>query len=286
MEAPPTSPGHGTTHPNQSHGVFVAKSAVSACSPGELHKLYYQTSSKTAFKGQSLSEEERAENFDAIHKMGQKNTKYMQYQIKKAPLVDRTACKYTQEFSAKPLGDHQFNKELALTFRGSTRVYGAAGNVDFGLRSKYTEDFHPHSPEEMRLARSPSQKPSRRARTQTLGGTGDQMVFRSSSHEDHRPLHSIFGKAEKAAQPKTNLLVGGAGDAYRSQYRDDFCGPAAVAKRLLKQSSSAPAIAAAPPPVAPPAGHEEELPPPPGLDLANDAAIFNIRRCCYLSPGN
>merc|ERR1719161_685718 len=49
-----------------------------------------------------MPEEDRTENFDQIHSMGKKNTKYMKFHPSRAPLVDRTACKYHQEFTRSP----------------------------------------------------------------------------------------------------------------------------------------------------------------------------------------
>merc|ERR1719375_1254258 len=43
-----------------------------------------------------MPEEDRTENFDQIHSMGKKNTKYMKFHPSRAPLVDRTACRYTK----------------------------------------------------------------------------------------------------------------------------------------------------------------------------------------------
>merc|ERR1719333_1288957 len=50
-----------------------------------------------------MPEEDRTENFDQIHSMGKKNTKYMKFHPSRAPLVDRTACRYTQEYIASAL---------------------------------------------------------------------------------------------------------------------------------------------------------------------------------------
>lgn len=258
---------------NQSFGVFPSQSAVRSRSTGDLQNLYFKTHAKGEYTWRTQKEEDRAENFDAIHKMGQKNTKYMKYQIKQAQLLDRTACKYTREFTAKPLGDCTCNKELADTFRGPRSL--PKGRLDVKNPSTYAEDFPTRTTADLKSSKLPSQGPHRKARTQTLGGTGDSMVLTSSSHNDHRTPYAALAKANRVAAPKPNLTLSGPGsgnDAFKTQYSHDF-GPAAAARRLLATSASAPQL-----------DGQDLLPPGYSVD-DQDETIFQVRRCCFLSPG-
>mmetsp|Transcript_35595 Transcript_35595/g.62894 ORF Transcript_35595/g.62894 Transcript_35595/m.62894 type:complete len:263 (+) Transcript_35595:85-873(+) len=259
---------------NQSFGCFPSQSAVRSRPKGDLHKLYYKTSSQAEFSWRTQKEEDRAENFDAIHKMGQKNTKYMKYQIKQAPLVDRTACKYTREFGPKPLGDNICNRELADTFRGPQSL--PKGRLDVKNLSQYTEDFPNMTTGDLRSAKLPNQGPKRKARTQTLGGIGDSLVLTSSSHDDHRTPYAPLARNPRVAAPKPNITLAGTGfgDAFKTQYSKDF-GPGAAGRRILQGSASAPQLDA-----------EELLPAAYSTQVDDDETLFQVRRACFLSPGN
>merc|ERR1719389_674765 len=96
-----------------------------------------------------MPEEDRTENFDQIHSMGKKNTKYMKFHPSRAPLVDRTACRYTQEYIARPLGDCETNKALAENFKQGG-MSKAASSPYLGLKSSYMDTFERHSGKAMK----------------------------------------------------------------------------------------------------------------------------------------
>jgi len=263
---------------NVSFGVFPSSSAVKSRSTGELQALYYATTTSKNHAGRIQLPEDRGENFDAIHKMGQKNTKYMKYQIKKAPLVDRSACKYHQEFVPKPLGDCVCNRELAKTFKGGLAGGGKIqSNPSFGKSSRYVEDFcGSRSTAEMRGAKAPSQGPHRKARTQTLGGTGDLLELSSCSHGDHIAHPQHLAKPGEILIPKPNLTLAGRcnSDAFKTNYSSEFRGPAAQKKLLMeKYGDSLP-------------NFEGMFDGMQSLNRADDDEfIYQIRRACFLSPG-
>eukprot|EP00927_Polykrikos_kofoidii_P015181 TRINITY_DN16734_c0_g1_i1.p2 TRINITY_DN16734_c0_g1~~TRINITY_DN16734_c0_g1_i1.p2 ORF type:complete len:252 (-),score=45.61 TRINITY_DN16734_c0_g1_i1:42-797(-) len=248
---------------NASFGVFPSQSAVRSKSCTDLQRLYFQTSQRSEFDWRTIPEADRPENFDQLHNIGKRNTKYMKYQRSTAPNVDRTACVYMKEFAAKPLGDCECNKALAQTFKGPSKV---ASSPSFGIRSNYKETYVLHSPEELKGARLKSQAP-KQLRTKTLGGTDDFMEPVSESHASHPVYPLDIARAAPAMIPKPNLTMVGQGssDLYKSQYSRDF------RKARPKASSDAP--------------FEEFLPQPSPFMLADDG-IYKARRAVYLSPGN
>merc|ERR1719253_154063 len=96
-----------------------------------------------------MPEEDRAENFDEIHSVGKKHTKYMKFHPSRAPLVDRTACKYHQEFTQKPLGDCETNKALAENFKQGG-MSKSMSSPFLGLKSSYMDTFAGHDHQSMR----------------------------------------------------------------------------------------------------------------------------------------
>merc|ERR1711907_730269 len=82
---------------NRSYGVFPSQTAVRSRSVGDLQRLYFKTTTKQEHDWRVIPNEDRPENFDSVHNIGKRTTKYMKYQKKVAPLVDRTACRYNQE---------------------------------------------------------------------------------------------------------------------------------------------------------------------------------------------
>jgi len=262
---------------NQSFGVFPSSSAVMSATSADRLSLYYSTTVKRNHDGRVQLPEDRGENFDAIHKMGQKNTKYMKYQIKKAPLVDRSACKYHQEFVPKPLGDCECNKELAKTFKGGLAGGKVQSNPSFGKSSRYVEDFcASRTTAELRGAKPPNQGPHRKARTQTLGGTGEMLEVASCSHGDHIAHPQELAKAQEILIPKPNLTLAGkcTSDAFKTSYTLEFQGAAEQQKRYMKRYGSMPNIE----------GLFDDMPTLSRPD--DDDTIFQVRRACFLSPGN
>merc|ERR1712137_917074 len=115
-----------------------SQSAVRSKSTGDLQRLYFRTCQREEHNWRTIPEADRTENFDQIHNIGKRTTKYLKFQKKEAPLVDRTACRYNQEFTAKPLGDNVANAELARTFSGAKKPLESKS---FDVKSSYCETF-------------------------------------------------------------------------------------------------------------------------------------------------
>jgi len=264
---------------NVSFGVFPSASAVKSRSTSDLQALYYATTVKRNHCGRKQEPEDIGENFDAIHKMGQKNTKYMKYQIKKAPLVDRSACKYHQEFVPKPLGDCVCNKELAKTFKGGLVGGKVQQNPSFGKSSRYKDDFCMDlSPKARRSAKAESQGPHRKARTQTLGGTGDMLELTSNSHEHLIAHPQKLAKAQEILIPKPNLTLAGRcnSDAFKTNYSMEFGDPIRNQARRLQSYGQGSLT-----------NFDEMFKDMKTITMSDDDShIFQTRRACFLSPGS
>eukprot|EP00928_Gymnodinium_smaydae_P071595 TRINITY_DN55142_c0_g1_i1.p1 TRINITY_DN55142_c0_g1~~TRINITY_DN55142_c0_g1_i1.p1 ORF type:complete len:249 (-),score=43.60 TRINITY_DN55142_c0_g1_i1:63-809(-) len=242
-----------------SFGVFPSQSAVRSKSTSDIQRLYFKTSQKDEFDWRTLPENDRAENFDQVHNIGKRTTKYMKYQKKVAPLVDRTACRYNMEFIPKPSADYMCNKELAETFAG---VKSVSASPSFGVQSNYKETFVPISTEKLRGAKQKSQAP-KQVRTKTLGGTDDLLETESMLHRTYSAPDIQLAKPTPALIPKPNLTMSGhgAGEMFRSNYDRSFANSTAR--------------------IAPERPFEVE----PSPHVLADDSIYRTRRACFLSPG-
>jgi len=252
---------------NASSGFAPSKSSLLSRSAGDLQSLYFKTTVLHHHDGRQQTKESRIENFDAIHKMGTKNTKYMKHRVKEAPGLDRESTHHFRTYGPKPLGDHVCNKELAETFKGA----GAAPSIDidFGNRTSYHENFNvPRTQAHFAEANLPNQAPDKKMKTKTLGGTGKTMVHLSKSQSDHIqfPMH----KSTECATPKPNFMLGGitTNDTYRTSYGSDFGRPWAATNNLddlfseLRRERR---------------GEKREV--------KEEDRMFTFRRSCFLAPG-
>lgn len=254
-----------------SSGCFPSATAVASVSKEDYKRLYLCTTKDKAhnWRAGTHTEDDRMENMDQVLSMGAKNTKYMRYQVKRAPLVDRTALTSCRDFCPKPLGDNICNRELADTFRGpklATSTPSVCKN-----ESSYGATFTLSSRKQMRSAKSKSCAPDQ-LRTRTLGGTGDMMELKSNSHDHHGAPPRGMSLTGECIIPKPNLtLIAEPVGAATSQYNEDYIGPRKFKQRMLKCGSA---------PVIRPAdilagmnfhGEHEEM--------------FGTRRACFLSPG-
>merc|ERR1719263_438209 len=172
-----------------------------------------------------MPEEDRTENFDQIHSMGKKNTKYMKFHPSRAPLVDRTACRYTQEYIARPLGDCETNKALAENFKQGG-MSNSMSSPFLGLKSSYMDTFAGHNDNAMKSAKQRSCAP-RKVLTETLGGAGGMLETVSNSHNSHRAPPLSLAKPGEVVLPKPNItLTEKTGSSFfRSQAKRDFVNP-------------------------------------------------------------
>merc|ERR1740121_2414393 len=131
-------------------------SALDALSKEDVRRLYYRTAYSAGVPGRVRGEEEKDENFIDIHGIGQKNTKYMDAFLSKAPMINRSACSHSKTYVPLPLGDNVTNAELARSFKSNVGTKSNACYIPLGCNTQYLEDFPERSHEELEKARQAS----------------------------------------------------------------------------------------------------------------------------------
>lgn len=169
----------------------------------DVRRLYFRTTSAATFVPKDLAFA-RTENFVDVHAIGQKSGKYMNYQKKRAPLLDRTSCKYYAEFTPLPLGDNKINTELAQTFKDRSGANKAMTEAKFAAASNYTEAFRPPTRDQAKFARPKSAKP-KVGRGTTLP-QGALLETKSFSHNVYRQPVAL-APSVKAVPPRPNLAL-------------------------------------------------------------------------------
>lgn len=216
-------------------------------------RLYYRTMASTDQSGRRVcSDEERGENFTDVHGMGQRDSKYWAYEVKQAPLVQRSATSSTRDFVKLPLGDNVFNRELAATYKE-----GLASGVDnrmvpFKAKSAYNANFLEKTEREVRKAKRESAIPVM-GLTDTINGSGKFYGSRSHEHDMFGLLDRDLAKPSEVILPKPNLAPIGRTlpRVGTSSYRQDIDSSGRLAAQHLLKSASDPALgrrAAAKPP--------------------------------------
>jgi len=246
---------------------FPGPAAVKSVSQADLARLTYGTSYATGVPGRVHREEDKWENMIDVHNLGKKDTKYMKYQKNVAPLLDRSACGSRRDFTEHPLGDNIINAELAVSFKGGLR--GGAAGLDVSAKndSSYRAEFAGYDKDRSRGARPKSCKP-KQSRTKTITGMTDMLETKPMSHVAHSAPNAALAKAAETVLAKPNLgSIGTWGQPPKTSYRHEFRG--------LAPSSSAPVLGGLVDP------SDERL----SQLLPDDHPSFNMRRLCYMSPG-
>ncbi|CAE8620276.1 unnamed protein product, partial [Polarella glacialis] len=112
-----------------SAGPLPSSRSLLAVTADEIRKSQYETTAMRATPVRPLSQEIVGENFLNVHAIGQKETRYLPFAVNVAPLTNRLACKYTQDYIPLPLGDKAINKGLAANFKAGNKSGGAAGSA-------------------------------------------------------------------------------------------------------------------------------------------------------------
>jgi len=161
----------------------------------------------------------QAESLGHIHHIGAKNTKYMPFPYKRAPLPDKSSCWYSSDYYPKQ-SEYAENKQLAECFRGPTHQCDETPLLE--TTSHHRQNFVKHSKEQMRRSIGVNKTPPP-GRTQTTGGVDMTLETQSSSHSCHR-AHPRVGSSNKSIPPLSNLHVTGvdSGDCFRTTYGSDF----------------------------------------------------------------
>eukprot|EP00927_Polykrikos_kofoidii_P079936 TRINITY_DN7678_c0_g1_i1.p1 TRINITY_DN7678_c0_g1~~TRINITY_DN7678_c0_g1_i1.p1 ORF type:complete len:254 (+),score=13.54 TRINITY_DN7678_c0_g1_i1:143-904(+) len=177
-------------------------------SPEVMQKLYYRTQvSDLPFH--KPTQEQRGENFIDIHGVGQRASKYLEYQERTAPLLNRLACTYTQGYTALPLGDNVVNKALARSFKEGTGSNQSTQNpIPLDSRTSYDDTFKELTSSDLKKAVQKNQQPPFE-KTFTVCPPGELLEQKSHAHR-------LFGKpydglkSIPAVPPMPGLYIGGA----------------------------------------------------------------------------
>jgi len=200
-----------------------------------------------------------------IHYMGAKTSKYMKHRVKEAPLLNRSSCKYSNDYCPKPLGDHAFNRELADSFKVTKELPMSEGTP--WNKTSYAENFNePRTQAHFDTAIQPNKgKEERKKMTRTLGGTDYSMEKQSHAERVHNGQRF---KSSELALPKPNFMHGGTvtSDTYRTSYASDFT------RSMNTTSDSAFKVFTEAKEMKSRAAKEEDR-------------MFTTRRSCFLSPG-
>lgn len=207
---------HNTT---ESFGVFSSPSSLRAVSREDAQRLTYTTTNGDTHRGKQLRAEDIFENFQEVHDMGKQDTKYMDYQLKKAPLLDRTSTKMARDFVAKPLSDYLATRELADSFRAPDPT---RPRLVLDSQTSYGANFR-KLPVETRLnARQPPRKETTDS-SRTLGGRGGWLAAKSQAQDVHSQPRREFSVTQDPFVPRSYIDVGQApkGNAWLSQSSRD-----------------------------------------------------------------
>jgi len=209
----------------------------------QMQRLYYRTTQSTDVPGRQPAKDPD-ENFQDIHNIGQRPTKYFPVDGFKAPLVNRLACNYTKSYQPLPLGDNIVNKALAENFKtGLSATIQALYKPLGGEISSHT-DFPEHEVEAMRAAKPRNFKPAKVV-TNTLNGLGTLLVKESHEHRNFKEPRRDLAKSRREKQPRPGLDIGGG--AVNPRGRTDYdrqygIEQAERGRNFLKKESSLPAL--------------------------------------------
>mmetsp|Transcript_8834 Transcript_8834/g.18837 ORF Transcript_8834/g.18837 Transcript_8834/m.18837 type:complete len:266 (-) Transcript_8834:51-848(-) len=251
-----------------SSGVFPGQTAIKSVSEADLCRLTYRTTTGTGVPGRVMSHEDKWENFMEVHDMGKKDTQYMKYQKNVAPLLDHSACTCRRDFVPMPVGDNIINNQLAETNKNGLNAGKKPLAIEQKATSSYASEFVATSPHRMRGAKPESTKPKAN-RTATITGMKDMMETRPQSHVHFRPPNSELAKAGEICLAPGNLGLSARWNTGppTSSYGKTF--------NSRSMTSSAPQLI----PMDSLMGNR-----PPEL-LPDDDPVFQVRRSCFLSPG-
>mmetsp|Transcript_82260 Transcript_82260/g.166697 ORF Transcript_82260/g.166697 Transcript_82260/m.166697 type:complete len:297 (+) Transcript_82260:99-989(+) len=265
-------------HPTQvlACKVYPASTAFEAANEDELRRMYFQTTQCREFRGLMCPPDSRGENMRDVHSVGQRTSKYMKYQAKKAPLLDRSSCRYTEEFVVLPLGDNIIARDMAeQTKRGNTAPAGTS-EAKFNGATKYDDDFRPPTADQARRARQKSLKPKAGKMT-TLPHGGVLLENRSATHLQYGIPNLELAHNERATPPRPNLQLPIGIRPPPTTYKEHFPAYAPRAPlKVMKRPSTASSVGGS-------RGSRPET--PGGSDVSATQLPARVRRCTSAPAG-
>lgn len=185
-----------------------SKQTFAHLNPELIRKLCFQTQAMRDYPGKKPSQEIIGENFAQVHAIGQRQTKYLDFQIKTAPLTNRLATKHAQAYQPLPLGDNVVNRALAASFKSGWQSSKGGNPCPLDGTSVYDDVFAAVSAEKMRNARQKLQKPAKEL-TNTIAPP--MPLLETISHEQQkyrRPPMNM--RSQPAVPPVPCHYIGGA----------------------------------------------------------------------------
>jgi len=166
-----------------------------------MSQAFFRTMSSTGVPGHMPNFEDRGENFDQIHSIGKRKTRYLDFQYSKSPLTDRTGCTHTRSFTPHILGDNIVNKELAKNFKEGLATGGKGADATLDGRSVH-EDYTPMVGEKLMTAKPASCRPPKEL-TKTLGGCPELLLETVSYyHQNFKTPPLELAKPTKVVLPE------------------------------------------------------------------------------------
>jgi len=196
------------------------------------------------------AEEDRGENYLDIHSVGQRTSKYMEYQLNTAPLLNRNATQVTREFNPKPLGDCNVNRMLAQNFKQGVASAPKGLDVTLDGLTLHEAEYPKRSNEDLLRARQQAASTGAGvfARTKTLGGSGYLMEKQSHMHMKFITPDLTVAKPMKVVLPRQCMDLGGNPREVRTRSSLQQSFPpgsglaAATAVQSLSRSASTPEL--------------------------------------------
>lgn len=241
---------------NHSFGVFTSSESSNFLSKEDVRKHFFQTTSDRDFYERKLTAEDTSENMIHVHNAGKTYGKYLPYKPNTAPMLDRTACGYTREYTKKPNLTEQFNQNQTLSRAFRPARAKAQGTVSIGKwESGYCRDFTQSTPSEMANAKPSPLIPAKGGSLEAvLGGRGEMMVKKShqqtTHHGDFKDTIKVNGEAQVPSDGNIKLQGYHSGDFSRTSYYNDFCGKnqrrsqavGSAFRNQIQKSSSSPSV--------------------------------------------
>eukprot|EP00929_Paragymnodinium_shiwhaense_P048632 TRINITY_DN24561_c0_g1_i1.p1 TRINITY_DN24561_c0_g1~~TRINITY_DN24561_c0_g1_i1.p1 ORF type:complete len:363 (-),score=67.07 TRINITY_DN24561_c0_g1_i1:101-1189(-) len=209
------------------------KSVLSAASAEDVKRCYFQTSKHRAFRGRGPERDKdaKSENMINVHFVGQRlENKYLKFQVKTAPLLDRASCHYHKDFLPRPLGDNVMNREMAKVNKAGKGP--ATTQAAFSDSTQYNETFRPPTAKEAQEARRQDASFSREelCKSRSVLSPVKQMLETSAASHLHFPQRPAscqsWASSVPARAPPDNLSVHkSAAVTPTTAYRQQFGGP-------------------------------------------------------------
>jgi len=179
--------------------MFPGAKSFAQFTPEQIRMACYSTQASRACPGRKPAAEHVGENYTEIHCIGQRDSKYMPFDVNRAPLLNRGATRQFQDYHPHPLGDNIVNKALAANFKGGLTSSKGGNPCPMDGTSDAEDAYMGHIGQELIKAKSNNQKPGY-VKTHTVCPPGELMEKKSHAHTNFQKPHAGF-KSVPAVPP-------------------------------------------------------------------------------------